>query len=186
MASLIPDECHIALHDIYGSDYEKLNKEEQLVLATAFTEGSTSNFRMQQLLGKNPLEVGKTLYALVGKGMLVPVNKGRWTSYSLNSEYMENEKSRSKSQGVKKSRSKSQGVTTRAQKKLQIREALIAFCQEPRTLQEIADYLGYADRNRMKRMYIDPILGELLEMTFSQSKNAPTQKYITKTNKNNI
>lgn len=77
-------------------------------------------------------------------------------------------------------------MTTRAQKKLQIREALIAFCQEPRTLQEIADHLGYADRNRMKRMYIDPILGELLEMTFSQSKNAPTQKYITKTNKNNI
>ena len=99
MASLIPDECHIALHDIYGSDYEKLNKEEQLVLATAFTERCTSNYRMQQLLGRNSLDVGKTLYALVGKGMLVPANKGRWTSYSLNSEYIE--KSRSKSQGVK-------------------------------------------------------------------------------------
>lgn len=96
MASLISDECHMALYDIYGSDYEKLNKEEQLVLATAFSEGNTSNYRMQQLLGKNSLGVGKTLYALVGKDMLVPVNKGRWTSYSLNSEYMEREKSRSK------------------------------------------------------------------------------------------
>ena len=47
--------------------------------------------------------------------------------------------------------------------------------------QEIADYLGYADRNRMKRVYIDPILGELLEMTSSESKNSPNQKYITKT-----
>lgn len=94
MASLIPDECHMALHDTYGSDYEKLNKEEQLVLATAFTEKCTSNYRMQQLLGRNSLDVGKTLYALVGKGMLVPANKGRWTSYSLNSEYIE--KSRSK------------------------------------------------------------------------------------------
>ncbi|MCI5990203.1 MAG: hypothetical protein MRZ12_05140 [Bacteroidales bacterium] len=104
MASLISDECHMALYDIYGSDYEKLNKEEQLVLATAFSEGNTSNYRMQQLLGKNSLGVGKTLYALVGKDMLVPVNKGRWTSYSLNSEYMEREKSRSK-----KSRSKDKG-----------------------------------------------------------------------------
>ena len=103
MASLIPDECHIALHDIYGSDYEKLNKEEQLVLATAFTEKCTSNYRMQQLLGRNSLDVGKTLYALVGKGMLVPANKGRWTSYSLNSEYIE--KSRSKKSRSKKSRS---------------------------------------------------------------------------------
>lgn len=94
----------MALYDIYGSDYEKLNKEEQLVLATAFSEGNTSNYRMQQLLGKNSLGVGKTLYALVGKDMLVPVNKGRWTSYSLNSEYMEREKSRSK-----KSRSKDKG-----------------------------------------------------------------------------
>lgn len=31
----------------------------------------------------------------------------------------------------------------------------------------------------MKRMYIDPILGELIEMTSSESKNAPTQKYVT-------
>ena len=89
-------------------------------------------------------------------------------SYSINSDY---------SQGVKKSRSKSQGVTTRAQKKLQIREALIAFCQEPRTLQEIADYLGYADRNRMKRMYIDPILGELLEMTSLKVRMPYTEIY---------
>ena len=187
MVSLIPDECHRVLNEIYGSDYSRLDKECQLVLATAITEDNISNYRIQQLLGKNSLEVGRILYALVDKGMLVSNNRGRWTSYSINSDYSQGvKKSRSKSQGVKKSRSKSQGVTTRAQKKLQIREALIAFCQEPRTLQEIADYLGYADRNRMKRMYIDPILGELLEMTFSQSKNAPTQKYITKTNKNNI
>ncbi|WP_455657622.1 hypothetical protein [Phocaeicola sp.] len=84
-------------------------------------------YRIQQLLGKNPLEVGRILYALVDKVMLVSNNRGRWTSYSINSDY-------------------SQGVTTRAQKKLQIREALIAFCR----------------------------------------KNAPTQKYITKTNKNNM
>ncbi len=92
--------------NIYGSDYEIINNEEKLVLAIALTEGSTSNYRMQLLLGKNSLEVGKTLYTLVGKGMLVPVNKGRWTSYSLNSEYMGDKKSRSKKSRSKKSRSK--------------------------------------------------------------------------------
>lgn len=64
-------------------------------------------------------------------------------------------------------------------KKQELQEALVAFCREPRTLQEIASYLGYADRNRMKRVYINPILGELIEMTSSESKNAPTQKYVT-------
>ena len=71
--------------------------ECQLVLATAITEDNISNYRIQQLLGKNPLEAGRILYALVDKGMLLSNNRGRWTSYSINSDY---------SQGVKNSRSK--------------------------------------------------------------------------------
>ena len=55
-------------------------------------EKSISNYRVQQLLGRNPLEAGKILYSLVSKNMLVSTNKGRWTSYSINAEY---------SQGVK-------------------------------------------------------------------------------------
>ena len=172
MVSLIPEECHHALNEIYGSEYNRLDKECQLVLATAITEDNISNYRIQQLLGKNPLEVGRILYALVDKGMLLSNNRGRWTSYSINSDY---------SQGVENSRSKTRGVKSREQKKREIQDALIAFCREARTLQEIANYLGYADRNRMKRVYIDPILGELLEMTSSESKNSPNQKYITKT-----
>ena len=178
MASLIPDECHMALHDTYGSDYEKLNKEEQLVLATAFTEKCTSNYRMQQLLGRNSLDVGKTLYALVGKGMLVPANKGRWTSYSLNSEYIE--KSRSKSQGVKSQGVKSQGVKSREVKRQETIRKLMNYCKEPRTLQEISEYLGYSDKYRMKRFYIDPLLGDVLTMTSTESKTDPKQKYVVK------
>ena len=173
MVSLIPEECHQALNEIYGSEYNRLDN---------ITEDNISNYRVQQLLGKNPLEAGRILYALVDKGMLLSNNRGRWTSYSINSDYSQGVKnSRSKTQGVKNSRSKTQGVKSREQKKKEIRDALIAFCREARTLQEIADYLGYADRNRMKRVYIDPILGELLEMTSSESKNSPNQKYITKT-----
>ena len=127
MASVISDECHIALHNLYGSDYVNLNKEEQLVLATAFTEGSTSNYRMQQLLGKNSLEVGKILYAMVGRAMLVPVNRGRWTSYSLNYEYLEEEKSRSKSQGVKSQGVESQGVKSRNEKRQETIQKLISL-----------------------------------------------------------
>lgn len=178
MASLIPDECHIALHDIYGSDYEKLNKEEQLFLATAFTEKCTSNYRMQQLLGRNSLDVGKTLYALVGKGMLVPANKGRWTSYSLNSEYIE--KSRSNSQGVKSQGVKSQGVKSREVKRQETIQKLMSYCKEPRTLQEISEHLGYSDKYRMKRFYIDPLLGDVLTMTSIESKTDPNQKYVVK------
>lgn len=93
---------------------------------------------------------------LVDKEMLISNNKRRWASYSINDNYIQGvKKSRSKTQGVKKSRSKSQGVTSRERKQQELREVLVVFCREPRTLQEIANHLGYSDRNRMKRVYIN-------------------------------
>ena len=113
MVSLISEDCRDALHGIFGNNYHDLNKEEQFVLAMAATEKSISNYRVQQLLGRNPLEAGKILYSLVSKNMLVSTNKGRWTSYSINADYSQGVESRSKSQGVE-SRSKSQGVESRS------------------------------------------------------------------------
>ncbi|MFC2400045.1 MAG: Fic family protein, partial [Capnocytophaga gingivalis] len=46
------------------------------------------------------------------------------------------------------------------------------------TLQEIAQELGFSDRYKMKRKYINPLLGDVLQMTSVESKNAPTQKYV--------
>lgn len=101
--------------------------------------------------------------------MLVPVNRGRWTSYSLNSEYLE-----------EKSRSKSQGVKSRKEKRQETIQNLISYCKEPRTLQDISEYLGYSDKYRMKRIYIDPLLDEVLIMTSAESKTDPKQKYVVK------
>ena len=132
--------------------------------------------KLQLLLDKNPLEAGKLLYALVAKDMLLSTNKGRWTTYAINKEY---------TQGVENSRSrkfkeqKIQGVEkARSNKKEKIIERIIAFCQEPHTLQEIEQELGFSDRYKMKRKYINPLLGDVLQMTSVESKNAPTQKYV--------
>ena len=144
-------------------------------MATAFSEGIIANNTVQLLLDKNPLEAGKLLYALVAKDMLLSTNKGRWTTYAINKEYTQGvENSRSKTQGVKR-----QGVEkARSNKKEKIIERIIAFCQEPHTLQEIAQELGFSDRYKMKRKYINPLLGDVLQMTSVESKNAPTQKYV--------
>ena len=130
---------------------------------------------MQLLLDKNPLEAGKLLYALVAKDMLLSTNKGRWTTYAINKEYTQGVKR----QGVKRQGVKRQGVEkARSNKKEKIIERIIAFCQEPHTLQEIAQELGFSDRYKMKRKYINPLLGDVLQMTSVESKNAPTQKYV--------
>ena len=170
MVSLISAECETQLLQLYGNDYKEAEKEEQLILATALSEGVIANNTIQLLLDKNPLEAGKLLYALVAKNMLLSTNKGRWTTYSINEKY---------SQGVENSRSKTQGVEkARSNKKEKIIEHIIVFCQEPHTLQEIAQELGFSDRYWMKKNYIDPLLGDMLQMTSVESKNAPTQKYV--------
>ena len=107
MVSLISAECETQLLEFYGDDYNKAEKEEQLILATALNEGVIANNTIQLLLDKNPLEAGKLLYALVGKDMLLSTNKGRWTTYSINEKYELDVKR----QGVKRQGVERQGVT---------------------------------------------------------------------------
>ena len=51
------------------------------------------------------------------------------------------------------------------------------FCQEARSLAEIAEHLGFGDRYKIKKKYIDPLLGRYLEMTLPEKPNSPSQRY---------
>ena len=43
---------------------------------------------------------------------------------------------------------------------------------------EIAEHLGLSDRYKMKKKYIDPLLGRYLEMTLPETPNSPSQRYV--------
>lgn len=203
MKSLISDECTQQLRTILGeSVYQSLQNEEILILSVALTEDTVTNSVLQTLLDKNSLQVGKLLYSLVERNILVSQNRGRWTSYEINQDFtktekagskrqgVDNKKSRSKSQGVdiQNSRSKSQGVdipNSRSKSKAAKEMQIIEFCKTPRTLLEIAQELKFEDRYYMKRQYIDTLLQEGRLSMMEESKTAPTQKYRTiETNKN--
>ena len=191
MKSLISDECTRQLRTTLGeSVYQSLQNEEILILSVALTEDTVTNSVLQTLLDKNSLQVGKLLYSLVERNILVSQNKGRWTSYEVNQDFTKTEKAGSKRQGVdnKKSRSKSQGVdipNSRSKSKAAKEMQIIEFCKTPRTLLEIAQELKFEDRYYMKRQYIDTLLQEGRLSMMEESKTAPTQKYRTiETNKN--
>ena len=173
MKSVISEECIQQLRAILGeTTFQSLDNEEVLILSVALTEDTVTNSLIQTLLDKNSLQVGKLLYSLVERNILVSQSKGRWTSYEVNRDFIKIEKSRSKRQGVddEKSRSKSQ-----EEKQMRILE----FCKMPRTLLEIAKELNLSDRYYMKRNYIDPLLERGSLCTQQKSKTAPTQKYMT-------
>ena len=56
-------------------------------------------------------------------------------------------------------------------------KTIAVFCVEARSLFEIAEHVGLSDRYKMKRKYIDPLLGKYFEMTIPDSPNNPGQKY---------
>ncbi len=63
--------------------------------------------------------------------------------------------------------------------KLAIVEKILVLCQTPQTLADIAKALNFADKYRMKKIYINPLLNVALAMTSAEKKNDPTQKYMT-------
>lgn len=87
MISLMPQECTEHLQSLFGWAYSRLSREEQIILGTAFLEGTVTNSRMQSMLDLHSTEIGRILSGLVDAKMLIANKKGRWTNYRLNEEY---------------------------------------------------------------------------------------------------
>ena len=85
--SLMPQEGTEYLHQLMGSLYDRLPPEDQIILCTTYLEGEITNSRIQILLNMHSTDVGKHLYELVQRNMLLVSPNGRWTTYRLNEEY---------------------------------------------------------------------------------------------------
>ena len=70
-----------------------------------------------------------------------------------------------------------QGVGKELGVDFNVLKKIAEFCVKARSLSEIAEHLSLGDRYKMKRKYIDPLLGKCFEMTIPNSPNNPGQKY---------
>lgn len=60
----------------------------------------------------------------------------------------------------------------------EVRQKLMDFCVEPRSLSEICEFLGLRDRYKVKKRYINPLLNAVLAMTIPEIPKSPFQKYV--------
>lgn len=86
--SLMPAECSSFLQSHFGLAYTQLERNEQIILGTAHLENGVSNTRLQTILNLHSTDVGKLLSHLVEQNMLVINSRGRWTTYSINDDYV--------------------------------------------------------------------------------------------------
>ena len=61
---------------------------------------------------------------------------------------------------------------------LTLKERVADFCTEPKSLREIADFLGVNNTRNVRERYIDPQLGITLERTIPDKPTSRLQKYI--------
>ena len=87
ITSIIPDETLQKLRDYFGEAIDLLGKEELIILSSCQIEGETSNYRLQFLIDQHKTEITRILQELCKQGFLESDNKGRWTTYHLNTEY---------------------------------------------------------------------------------------------------
>jgi ATP-dependent DNA helicase RecG len=84
MTSFLPEETLETLRTLFGNEVDALGKNELTILATCHIEGEVTNSRLQFLVGLHRTDITRILQDLCKQAYLIPVNKGRWTTYHLN------------------------------------------------------------------------------------------------------
>ncbi|OOP72092.1 RNA-binding domain-containing protein [Clostridium beijerinckii] len=87
MISMLPEECLGSLKSIFGKAFNSFNKDEVLILATAYLEGSVNNARIQLMMDKHSYDITGILHDLVEKQTLMVDGYGRGKVYYLNNDY---------------------------------------------------------------------------------------------------
>lgn len=59
-----------------------------------------------------------------------------------------------------------------------LQERIVDFCSEPKSMGDIADFLGVKDKRKARERYVDPQLGITLERTIPDKPTSRLQKYI--------
>ncbi len=88
MFSILPEETLDALRSLFGDEVDALGKDELTILATCHIEGDVTNSRLQHMVDRHRTDITKILQDLCKEGYLLSNNRGRWTTYHLNGEFL--------------------------------------------------------------------------------------------------
>ena len=83
-------------------------------------------------------------------------------------------KSRRKSAQVKAKKCTSQGE--KVHKSIEVK--LVEFCTIPRSIAEIADFIGVKNLRNVRERYVNPQLGKTLKRTIPDNPQSSKQKYV--------
>ena len=87
LVNLLSADILSYLKSHYGEAFNELTHDELMTLATCYSEGEVTNYRLQIIIDKHSADITKLLKALCDKDFLTSYGFGRGTKYQINEEY---------------------------------------------------------------------------------------------------
>lgn len=87
LVNLLSKDILNFLKNNYGDAFSGLTHDELMTLATCYSEGKVSNYRLQIIIDKHSADITKLLKKLCDNGFLISCGFGRGTKYQINEDY---------------------------------------------------------------------------------------------------
>lgn len=142
-----------------------------MTLATCYSEGEVTNYRLQIIIDKHSSDITKLLKNLCDKGFLISYGFGRGTKYQINEEYELSSLQNDDSKGVSK------GVRSSSEK---VKKDILEVCSDYASIEEIASKVGKSIVYLKNKIIPQMLKDGLLEWQYPNAPRHPYQKYRTK------
>ena len=171
LVNLLSADILSFLKSHYGEAFNSLTHDELMTLATCYSEGEVTNYRLQIIIDKHSADITKLLKVLCDKGFLISCGFGRGTKYQLNEEYepslLQNDDSKGVSKGVRSSSEK-------------VKKNILEICSDYASIEEIAAKVGKSIVYLKNKIIPQMLADGLLEWQYPNAPRHPYQKYRTK------
>lgn len=180
LVNLLSKDILNFLKNNYGDAFSGLTHDELMTLATCYSEGEVSNYRLQVIIDQHSADITKLLKKLCDNGFLVSYGFGRGTRYQINRDYLHI--SHSNNDSNDDSNDDSNNDDSKAQRKVsdKLIKAVIEACEDFSSVEEIAIRVGRSISHLKNRVLPKMFDDNLLERQFPDVLKHPHQKYRAK------
>ncbi len=166
LISLLSVETMGELTRLFGDDVSGIGRNELLALATACTEGETTNDRLRLVLDLHRADITKLLQALCRGNYLISHGIGRGTRYTLNKDFGD------------ASNVASNVASKRTRLPIDIlQKEILAVCADYISLEEIAKLIDKNLRYLKNNVIPTMVTNGMLEREYPHTPKHPNQRY---------
>lgn len=155
---VIPSEHKDTLIARFGDAFLSLSQEEKLLLTLTLTASEIRHKDACNILPNHKADVSFLLRSLRDRGFLISAGQGKGVIYQLGT--------------------REQLVQQTLDRGEEMKQKILLYCREPRTLAEIMEHIGLKQKNHFRSQYIIPLIKDKrLALEYPDKPKSSNQRY---------